>query len=214
MTNRLDIGPIHQIIEEHIRPLAVALYERTGIEPHLTLGVSRSLGLRMQMLPGQRMEMLTEAGVVTVAVADDSAINIQPITIHADDPDRFAFGIAEAFRHAKVPHALEVARPDFDRAAVAPLTITCTNVTLTSPGTVTFVGDPQAKPVCACGDPKCGQPRDAPPVLVDGLTPEQCRDRWEANAAAIESGMARPYALSPEQIAEGKRLHLARKAER
>lgn len=44
--------------------------------------------------------------------------------------------------------------------------------------------------------------------LIDGLTPEQCRERWEANAAAIESGMATPYALSPDQIAEGKRLHV------
>lgn len=71
MTNRLDIGPIHRLIEEHLRPLTVALYERTGIEPHLTLGVSRALGPRMQMLPGQQVELLTEAGVVTVSVAEE-----------------------------------------------------------------------------------------------------------------------------------------------
>lgn len=182
MSNRLAIGPIHRIIEEHIRPLTVALYERTGIEPHLTLGVSRALGLRMQMLPGQRMELLTEAGVVTVAVSEEPAISIQRIEVHADDPDRFAFGVAEAF--AKVP----------------------TNKMAFTKGITSKM--PSA-PVCACGDPKCGQPRDVPSMLIDGLTPEQCRERWEANAAAIESGMARPYALSPDQIAEGKRLHLA-----
>lgn len=137
--------------------------------------------------------------------------------------------------------------------------LTVTKVELTQPGTVTFVGDPQAKPIeggiyaddlefdgaglhidpggaadlgerianalrCACGDPKCGRLaplvvldaaktpvtiRIDPPVLIEGLTPTECRERWEANAAALESGMARPYSLSPEQIAEGKRLHLS-----
>lgn len=135
------------------------------------------------------------AGQTLVAVIQDlpveaRAFHINPIAVPAGDVDAFVYGVVDAFTK-KVTG--EMAIPlDF-----GPLT--------TKP----------AKPVCACGDPKCGQPADAAPPLIEGLTPGECCERWEANAAAIESGMVRPYALSPAQIAEGKRLHLeARKAGR
>lgn len=129
------------------------------------------------------------------AARSASSIHINTI-ISADDPDRFAFGLVDAFTK-KVTGAM--ARMDFGPLTVKP-------DPSMRPNEIKMV---QTEPVFPLGGPPDG------PGEIDGLTPDECRDRWEANAAAIESGMARPYALSPDQIAEGKRLHVeARKAGR
>lgn len=131
-------------------------------------------------------------GVIADLWTEAPAIHIDRIEVQADDPDRFVFGIM----NETTKNILS------SPANFGPLTTKHISVKLSQPGTVTSVGDPQAKPI------------DIAPALIDGLTPGECRERWEANAAAIESGMATPYALSPDQRTEGKRLHLTRKAGR
>lgn len=44
----------------------------------------------------------------------------------------------------------------------------------------------------------------AAPVLVDGLTSEQCSLRWSENRLAVEGGAAPPNVLTPDQIAAGR----------
>lgn len=136
------------------------------------------------------------------------AIHIDNIIVHADDPDRLAFGLIDAFTKEVTG---EMAIPtDF-----GPLTIKSdptlppghdrmVDATMHQPGTVTFVDSPPL-------------PRGAPPVLIDGLTPEQCRERWLVNRSEqeIPSGCKRPvYELTPAQIEAGKRYRTIQDAVR
>lgn len=126
-------------------------------------------------------------------------IHIQRIEVHADDFDRLAFGLVHAFTR-KITGQMAIPT-DF-----GPLTIKSDPTV--PPGEVRWVQMGTVSQTMPVVYEEIGDVPTPDPVLIDGLTPEQCRERWEANAAAIESGMARPYALSPDQIAVGKRLHL------
>lgn len=136
-------------------------------------------------------QMVWYSGDVVVGVIDDlQVISVNRIKVQADDPDRFVSELKAAFPVGALgglPGGLvyndcKISRSDVDA----------------------MMTDLRANP-----PPPLQVVVLDPPVLIDGLTPGECRDRWEANAAAIESGMAMPYALSPNQRTEGKRLHLS-----
>lgn len=109
--------------------------------------------------------------------AEATQIHIERIELHTNDPDRFAFGLIDAFTK-KITD--EMAIP----ADFGPLTMP------------------------TGFQPIDGFAKPAKPVLIDGLTLEQCRERWLVNRSEqeIPSGVQRPvYVLTPAQIEAGKR---------
>lgn len=144
----------------------------------------------------------------------EARIHIQRIELHADDPDRLAFGLVEAFqKHDKRPTGAMARMTIPTPAGPIPIKIDAT----LGPGEIRFESttDPAGKEgwtpnTCSHGNmlvegallPKCCVP------LIGGLTPEQCRERWLINRSEqeIPSGAKRPvYDLTPAQIEAGKR---------
>jgi hypothetical protein len=62
----------------------------------------------------------------------------------------------------------------------------------------------------AIGQPPIGQPPPPAPPLLDGLTAEQCLERWEENRAAIRLRTDLVWELTRAQIAAGREGHQCR----
>jgi hypothetical protein len=153
---------------------------------HLSEGMSHLLG---QPAPDHwRVFPLHEGSPPYCAVTcptchPTQAIHIARIEVHADDPDRLAFGLVDAFTR-KV-------------TTMAAKRTTCSITTVPELGPLTIKSDPTMKP---------GEMRMVQEILIDGLTPEQCRERWLENRSEQECGAAGAmYAMTPAQIETGKR---------
>lgn len=122
-----------------------------------------------------------ERGVVGV-LDDLLIIHIDRIEVQADDPDRFVFGIVSAFTK-KITGEMAIPGPNRDQRRAEAARLRWHGITF-------------------------DEPPHPPPTLIDGLTLEQCRERWLVNRSEqeIPSGCKRPvYDLTPAQIEAGKR---------